>query len=67
MIAGTAAPASRGVERTNAWLFNFRRLVVRYQRKRENIQAFLHLASALVALRKIARAAARAVDGRSRS
>jgi transposase len=41
-------------ERTNAWLFNFRRLVVRYERKLENFRAFLHLACALIALRKMA-------------
>jgi transposase len=42
------------VERTNAWLFNFRRLVVRYERKLENFRAFLHLACALIALRRLA-------------
>ena len=42
------------VERTHAWLFNFRRLVVRYERKLENFRAFLHLACVLIALRKIA-------------
>jgi transposase len=41
------------VERTNAWLFNFRRLVVRYEHKLENFRAFLHLACALIALRKL--------------
>jgi len=41
------------VERTNAWLFNFRRLVVRYERKLENFRAFLHLACALIALRRL--------------
>ncbi len=40
------------VERTNAWLFNFRRLVVRYENKLENYRAFLHLACALIALRQ---------------
>jgi len=42
------------VERTNAWLFNFRRLVVRYERKLESFRAFLHLACALIALRRLA-------------
>ena len=42
------------VERTNAWLFNFRRLVVRYERKLETFRGFLHLACALIALRRIA-------------
>jgi transposase len=41
------------VERTNAWLFNFRRLVVRYEHKLENFRAFIHLACALIALRKL--------------
>lgn len=41
------------VERTNAWLFNFRRLVVRYEQKLENFRAFIHLACALIALRKL--------------
>jgi transposase len=40
------------IERTNAWLFNFRRLVVRYENKLENFRAFLHLACALIALRQ---------------
>ena len=41
------------VERTNAWLFNFRRLVVRYEHKLENFRAFLHLACVLITLRKL--------------
>ncbi len=40
------------IERTNAWLFNFRRLVVRYERKLEHFRAFLQLACALIALRR---------------
>lgn len=40
------------VERTNAWLFNFRRLVVRYERKLDNFRAFIHIACALIALRQ---------------
>jgi transposase len=40
------------IERTNAWLFNFRRLVVRWDRKLESYRAFLHLACALIALRQ---------------
>lgn len=40
------------VERTNAWLFNFRRLVVRYERKVENFRAFVHMACVLIALRQ---------------
>jgi len=40
------------VERTNAWLFNFRRLTVRYERRVELFKAFLQLACALIALRQ---------------
>jgi transposase len=40
------------VERTNAWLFNFRRLTVRYERRIELFKAFLQLACALIALRQ---------------
>ena len=39
------------VERTNAWLLNFRRLTVRYDHKLEHYRAFLYLACALIALR----------------
>jgi transposase len=42
----------RIVERSNAWLFNFRRLVVRYENKLENYHGFLHLACALIALKQ---------------
>jgi transposase len=40
------------IERTNAWLFNFRRLVVRWDRKLESYRGFLHLACALITLRQ---------------
>jgi transposase len=40
------------VERTFAWLFNFRRLVSRYDRKIEHFRAFIYLACALIALRR---------------
>jgi len=40
------------IERTNAWLFNFRRLTVRYERKVELFQAFVHMACSLIALRR---------------
>jgi transposase len=40
------------IERTNAWLFNFRRLVVRYERRIETYRAFLYLACSLIALRQ---------------
>lgn len=39
------------VERMFAWLFNFRRLVVRYEYHAENFQGFLHLAAAVILLR----------------
>ena len=42
------------VERTNAWLFNFRRLIVRWEHKLEVFRGFLQMACALIALRKIA-------------
>ena len=40
------------VERTIAWLFNFRRLFVRYERETRIFQAFLQLACALIVLRR---------------
>jgi transposase len=39
------------VERLFAWLFNFRRLVVRYEYHAENFQGFVHLAAAIILLR----------------
>ena len=39
------------VERLFAWLFNFRRLVVRYEYHAENFQGFVHLAAAVILLR----------------
>jgi transposase len=39
------------VERTFAWLGNFRRLVVRYDRRLDMYRAFFHLACALITLR----------------
>ena len=41
------------VERTFAWLGNFRRLVVRYERKAEIYQAFFHVACLLITLRQL--------------
>lgn len=41
------------IERTNAWLQDFRRLVVRYERKVLLFLAFVHMACALVALKRI--------------
>ena len=41
------------VERLFAWLHNFRRLVVRWDRKPENYLAFLHLGCAIILLRHL--------------
>ena len=41
------------IERLFAWLFNFRRLVVRYEYHAENFQGFIHLAAALILLRHL--------------
>ena len=41
------------VERTFAWLGNFRRLVVRYERKLEVYRAFFHAACLLITLRQL--------------
>ena len=39
------------IERLFAWLFNFRRLVVRYEYHADNFQGFIHLAAAVILLR----------------
>jgi transposase len=41
------------IERTNAWLQNFRRLAVRYERSAKNFTALMHLACALITLKKV--------------
>jgi transposase len=41
------------IERLFAWLGNFRRLVVRYERKSRMYQAFVHVAFMLIALRQL--------------
>lgn len=41
------------VERTIAWLSNFRRLVVRYERNLTMYQAFIHVACLLITLRRL--------------
>ncbi len=41
------------IERLFAWLQNFRRLVVRYERHAANFVGMLHLASALILLRHL--------------
>ena len=40
------------IERTNAWLQNFRRIVIRYERKVENYLAFVQLACVCILLRR---------------
>jgi len=41
------------VERMFAWLFNFRRIVVRYEYYADNFQGFVHLAAAIILLRHL--------------
>jgi len=41
------------IERTNSWLQNFRRLVVRYERAVKNFEALVHMACALMTLKKV--------------
>ncbi len=41
------------VERSHAWLYNFRRLVVRYERSAEGYTALVHLACALITLKRV--------------
>jgi transposase len=41
------------VERSNAWLYNFRRLVVRSERSAEIYTALVHLACALITLKRV--------------
>ena len=41
------------IERTNAWLQNFRRLAVRYERSVTVFTAMLHLACALICLNRV--------------
>ena len=41
------------VERTFAWLGNFRRLVVRYDRSLKIYQAFFHIACFMIVLRRV--------------
>jgi transposase len=43
------------VERSLAWLVGYRRLGVRYERRADILQAFLHLACASVCLRALYR------------
>jgi transposase len=41
------------IERLFAWLFNFRRLVVRYEYHAENFQGFVHLGAVVILLRHL--------------
>jgi transposase len=41
------------IERTNSWLQNFCRLVVRYERKAKNFEALVHMACALITLKRV--------------
>lgn len=41
------------IERTNAWLQNYRRLVVRYERSAEVYTALVHMACALIVLKRV--------------
>ena len=41
------------IERTHAWMQNFRRLAMRYERLVEVYQALVHMAFALICLRKV--------------
>lgn len=41
------------VERTNAWLQNYRRITVRWDRKIESYEAFIELACILICLRRV--------------
>lgn len=41
------------IERTNAWLGNFRHLVVRYDRKLNIYQAFFQIACFMIVLRRL--------------
>lgn len=43
------------IERSFAWLFGYRRLTVRYERKGDHFTAFLELAAALTCYKKLAR------------
>lgn len=41
------------IERTNSWLFTFRRLVVRYEHRIELFTGLVHMACALITLRAV--------------
>jgi len=41
------------IKRLFAWLFNFRRLVVRYEYHAENFQGFVHLGAIMILMRHL--------------
>jgi transposase len=41
------------IERSNSWLQTFRRMVVRYERSEKIFAAFVHMACALITLKKV--------------
>jgi transposase len=41
------------IERTNSWSQNFRRLVVRYEHSVKTFEALVHMACALITLKKV--------------
>jgi transposase len=43
------------IERTIAWLFGYRRLSIRYERKANHFAAFLTLAATLTCYKRIAK------------
>jgi hypothetical protein len=45
------------IERSIAWLFGYRRLTIRYERKANHFSAFLTLAATLTCYKKLRKAA----------
>lgn len=41
------------IKRSNSWLQNFRRIVVRYERSEKVFAAFVHMACALITLKRV--------------
>lgn len=41
------------IERTNSWWQHFRRLMVHYERKAKNFEALVHMACALITLKRV--------------
>lgn len=48
----TAKPAALVVEVSQSWFNRFRKLLVRYEKLTETYTALLHMAAAIIALRK---------------